>query len=111
MEPARKRAERRWGNHKVAARFKAKKAEAKAAPLKPEDPLLIEADKLESGTLTRFERKFLKEIRQMMHGYSEQNKAQYVAALIANNEREKRILLLEKLRRLEADVARQETQK
>ena len=65
-EPAKKRAERRWKNHDVAARFKAKKAEAKAAPPEPKQLLLIETEKPKNDILTKTQERFKKEIRKML---------------------------------------------
>jgi hypothetical protein len=99
-EPASKRAERRWKNHDVATNFKANRAEAKAAPPEPEEPLLIKTEK----PIAAFERKFLRDIRAMMEGHKLRNE-EIQAALIY---RQKRRLLLEKLRRAEANFAARE---
>ena len=101
-ETAAKRAERRWRNHDVATKFKAAKAEAKAAP--PKEPLLIETEKPKNDILTRSQERFKKEIKKMLDEHKGRNVAIY-AALIAH---EKRKLLKEKIRRLEASIAERE---
>jgi hypothetical protein len=101
-EPTAKRAERRWRNHDVATKFKAAKAEAKAAPAK--EPLLIETGKPKNNVLTRNQERFKKEIRKLLDEHKEKNVKIY-AALIAH---EKRKLLIEKIRRIEARIAERE---
>jgi hypothetical protein len=103
-EPAKKRAERRWRNHDVATKYKAKKVEAKAASSKPEEPLLIETERPKADTVTRVENKFKKDIRAMLNQHKEMNVKVYAAIIRA----QKRRLLLEKIRRLEASIAARE---
>ncbi len=110
-EPAAKRAERRWKNHDVSTRFKAEKAATEAAPPKPRKPLLIETERRKPDAVTRFENRFKKEIRAMLDGYKQRNAALYLAGLQVSLRHQKRVLLLEKLRRLEAGVATQEASK
>lgn len=97
-EPAAKKAARRWRNHDVSTRFKAEKAAANAAPPEPKETLLIENDERLKGPVNNFERRFKREIRAMMEGYSARNLQLAAIAL----EQQQRRLLLEKLRRLEA---------
>jgi hypothetical protein len=103
-ETAAKRAERRWRNHDIATKFKAKKAEAKAAPKEPKQPLLIETEKPKNDILIRTQERFKKEIRKMIDEHKRRNVEIYVA-LIAQ---EKRKLLKEKIRRLELSIAQNE---
>jgi hypothetical protein len=79
---ARERAARRWKNHQIEKNFKAD---------------VHEQDKLLKEGMTKFESKFIKYIREMMEGHSKVNLEMYLHSL----EGKKRLLLREKLRRLQ----------
>jgi hypothetical protein len=104
---ARVRAERRWKNHQVEKDFKA--ARQKAAEEAAKEPKQIEVgdfleqDKLIKEATTKFESKFLKELRAMLKGHHEQNTFYYIAWL----ENRKRRCLKEKLKRLRAQEAQE----
>jgi hypothetical protein len=106
IEPATKKAQRRWSNYELTKKLKenARKVEAQ---LKNENELAI-ADSIDNETpdgrrsLTRMQTKFAKDIKLMMEGH-----AAKTLALYAHSQRYR--LLREKLRRLEARAA-QETQ-
>ena len=101
-QSARERAQRRWKNYQVEKDFKKAKQEAadgaakQTKPLSPAD--VIEQDRIIKEATTRFESKFIKEIRTMLDGHAERNKLLYVLSIRAQYKR----LLVEKLRRLEA---------
>jgi len=99
-EPARKRAERKWRNYDVEKRFKdhqAKPTSPEATDLEPADIIANERPDRRYA-ITRAQTKFGKEIREMLEGHSRRNLLHYVIAIRAQRKR----LLLEKLRRLEA---------
>jgi hypothetical protein len=103
-EPAYKRAQRRWKNHRIATEFKAKKAEAKAAPPELKESLIIENEKPKNDILTKTHERFKKEIRKMLEDHKQKNIESYRAVIV----RERRRLMLEKIRRLEASIAASE---
>ena len=71
----------------------------------PPDPELAEVFDTDDPKVQRFERKFIKDLRAMLEGHKQKNMAQYVAAMKESIRRRKNILLKEKLRRLELEVA------
>ena len=97
-ECATRRAERKWKNHDIATRFRAKKAALKAAPAVTKKTLIIETEKPKPDRLRRFENKFKKEIQAMFDERKRSNLELYAISIKAR----KRRLLLERLRRLEA---------
>lgn len=123
-EPARKRAERRWRNHDLSARFKKMKATGEGTeefslydgkkpfstevPKPPKEPKIEPADLIEGrhdrrGSVVRAQTKFAKDIKTMLEGHVRRNVAYYLISLQAKRKR----LLVEKLRRLQAQVAQQ----
>jgi hypothetical protein len=92
VEPARKKAERRWGNYDLEKRFKEEKAKPPPAPEKPNEP------EDGRGSVIRAQTKFGKDIRAMMEGHAKRNEILYAVSIRAQRYR----LLKEKLRRLEA---------
>jgi hypothetical protein len=100
IEPARKKAERRWRNFDVEKRFK--EEAKKPAPKEPKTLGIAEAISRGKpdgrGSVIRAQTKFAKEIREMMEGHSKRNLILYAISIRARRKR----LLLEKLRRLEA---------
>jgi hypothetical protein len=100
---ARERARRRWQNYATEKAFKAAQQEAADGaakePKEPPSPAdVLEQEKLIKEATTKFESKFLKDIRAMMEGHSAKVLALYLLSLRAQRKR----LLQEKLRRLEA---------
>ena len=101
-EPPSERAKRKWNNHLFRQRFleerdrKPKEVNVDGLPPDPADVIANE-DRL-SGRVKRLETKFAKEIRKMLKGHIDKNVMLYVATLA----HQKRRLLKEKLRRLEA---------
>jgi exoribonuclease R len=99
---ARIRAQRRWNNYAVEKSFK--EARAKAAEDAAKEPKAIEPgdvlerEKLITEETTKFERQFIKDLREMLEGHTERNRIQYLAFLEHRN----KLLLMEKLRRLRA---------
>jgi hypothetical protein len=104
-EPAEKVAERKWKNNELRQKIIASKV---AAPVvadpnaPPEVASVIKNDKKPKAR--GFERKFLKDIREMMEGHKERNNMiqRYLIA------QEKRKLLLELIRRREVSIAERE---
>jgi hypothetical protein len=118
METARKRAARKWANNALRKRYKEgtmpivavvdpdtidwdneKIHLKKEAPPQPADVV-----KNDDPKANKFESKFIKDIRAMMEAHKLRN-VELQLALIAE---EKRKLLKEKLRRLEASIAERE---
>ena len=104
---SKERANRRWHNHQVERDFKAAKREAaESAAKKPKEvnpaDVLEQAKLIKDGT-TRFQSKFMKEIRSLLEDHKERNVALYLYSL----QIKKTKLLKEKLRRLL--VAQQES--
>jgi hypothetical protein len=99
-ETARRRAERKWKNNAVRTKY----IEARQKPklvetdTEPEIADTITNDGRKDGSIKRLETKFAKKIRAMLEGHVDRNLRFYVAYLA----QQKRRLLLEKLRRLEA---------
>jgi hypothetical protein len=121
MEPARKRAERKWCNNALSTRFKKMKATGEGSEEflirdgkkyfanevpKPPKEELRPADVLENPRpkVDRFERKFVKDIKEMMEGHKQQNMAFYAAAI----RHQKRRIMIEMIKRLEARIAQRE---
>jgi hypothetical protein len=105
IEPSRKKAERKWSNNFVQMQFKkAKKEEAERAAKEAgnQPPAIAESITNKKpdgrGSVIRAQTKFAKDIRQMMEGHSSKVLALYAVSLRAQRKR----LLREKLRRLEA---------
>jgi hypothetical protein len=105
VEPARKKAERRWNNYDVEKRFK----EEMAKPLDP-NPVAKELEIAEvisrekpdgRGSVVRAQTKFAKYIRDMLDDHKRENdrRNQIIYALSIRRQRYR--LLKEKLRRLE----------
>jgi hypothetical protein len=122
-EPAKERATRIWRNHALSQRFKKMKETGKGedefffrdgkkpiisaqVPKPPREELPKPADVLENPRpkVDKFERKFVKDIREMMEGHKQRNVALYVAAIL----HEKRRLMIEMIKRLEAQNAARE---
>ena len=102
-EPPSEKAKRKWNNHLITKRFleerDQKPKEVKAADGLPPDPAdVIANDDIRHGPVKRLETKFAKEIRKILQGHVDKNVMLYVATLA----HQKRRLLKEKLRRLEA---------
>jgi hypothetical protein len=118
-EPAREKAARRWRNHDLVKRYKEGRLPF-VAVVDPDDidyenqkihvkespkiASVIETDKPKADNLTRLQNRFKKEIRDMLVDHTQRNLALYAASL----QHQKRVLLLEKLRRLEAGIAQAE---
>jgi hypothetical protein len=105
-EKASDRAKRRWRNHDVATRFKAELKAARVlidlgAQPEPEIADIIKNEGKRGGRVTRFESRIKTEIGKMLHEFVDRNLTMYKAAL----DHQKRILLREKLRRLETAEA------
>jgi hypothetical protein len=106
VEPARKKAERRWGNYDVEKRFKEEKAKPPPEPEKPNEPEIAEVISREKpdgrGSVVRAQTKFAKYIRDMLDDHKLENdrRNQIIYALSIRAQRYR--LLKEKLRRLEA---------
>ena len=101
---AKERAQRRWQNYATEKAFKAARQEAanKPAEPKPIEPAdVIEQERLIKEGATKFESKFIKEIRKMLDEHKGRNVALYALSIRVRHKR----LLMEKLRRLEAREA------
>jgi hypothetical protein len=104
-ETSRLKAERRWRNNAVTARFleKRQKPKLNEVTAEPEIAETIVNEDRKDGPINRLESKFKKEIREMLQGHVDRNLTLYAASLAHR----KRRLLLEKLRRLEARQSNQ----
>jgi hypothetical protein len=103
-EPARRKAERKWRNHDLEKRFKEEKA--KVVPSEPKELEVgdvIENDKLIRGTIVKAQTKFANEIRAMLETHTTRNILLYKLSL----RHQRRRLLFEKLKRLQAKAAQQ----
>jgi hypothetical protein len=101
---ARERAQRRWQNYATEKAFKAARQEAANAPKEPkelEPADVIEQEKLIKEGTTKFESKFIKEIRMMFDEHKVRNELMYALSIHVRRKR----LLMEKLRRLEVREA------
>jgi hypothetical protein len=103
-EPAEKRATRKWKNNELRQKIIA----SKAAPVvvDPKAPpevgsVLVNKAKRRPGG---FERKFIKELREML----DERKREHLEMIRASLAHQRRRLMLEKLRRLELNVAASE---
>ena len=99
-EPSSKVASRKWTNAEITKRLIEEKKKPKLVDpdAKPEIVDVISNDGNLYRGVNSFERKFKRDIRAMMEGYTANNRACYLAFL----ETRKRQLLKEKLRRLRA---------
>jgi hypothetical protein len=105
-EPARKRAERKWRNHDVEKRFK--KERAKPAIKEPKDLEIAETiknEELEKGAITKFETKFARFIKRLLDDHKQRNAQKKLILYAISIRAQRKRLLLEKLRRLEARQA------
>jgi hypothetical protein len=102
VEPARKKAERRWRNYDVEKRFKEEKA--RPSPEKPKELEIAEVISREKPdgrcSVVRAQTKFAKYIREMLddHKHENERRNQIIYALSIRAQRKR--LLFEKLRRL-----------
>jgi hypothetical protein len=106
-EPAEKRATRKWGNNQLRQKIKASRVPTPvvvdpSAP--PEIASVIKTERPKAKSVTRFENKFKKDIREMMEGHKERN-IMIQRYLIYQ---EKRKILLELIRRREISIAESE---
>jgi hypothetical protein len=103
---ARERAARRWHNYQVEKQFKAAQKEAAEKAAKETKPVevadVIEPDKRVNGAVTKFESKYIKDLREMLQGHEEETMRRSVALYLISLKMKKRRLLLEKLRRHQA---------
>ena len=112
IESAAERAKRRWNNHAVEKAFKEslrRKASEKITLETKKEPSigeLITTIKPSISNVTRHERRFVKEIREMLEGKAQRNVELYKIS----RQNLRRRLLIEKLRRLEARAASREAQ-
>ena len=99
---AKERAQRRWKNHAVEKAFKAERAKPVQSEPKELDPAdVLEQDRLIKEATTKFESKFIKDIRAMLDEHKGRNLALYALSIRVRHKR----LLMEKLRRLEVREA------
>jgi hypothetical protein len=106
-EPARRKAERRWSNHDVEKRLKEERS--KPAPKEPKGLEIadtISRDKPDGrGSVVRAQTKFAKEIREMLEGHTRRNQERTLLLYAISIRAQRKRLLMEKLRRLEAREA------
>jgi hypothetical protein len=105
-ESSEKRAERMWRNNQLRQKIIASNASSPvvADPNAPPDvATVIENDK-KPRAFYGFERKFLKEVRSIL----DERKQANLEIILAGIRHERRILMLEKIRRLELSIARKE---
>jgi hypothetical protein len=107
LETAERRARRMWGNHDLSRRFKEtvkknqRAAEAAKKEIEPAD--VISNDHRIVGDTARFERRLLKEMRDMLNEHTRRNLLMYKLNLRSQLHR----LKAEKLKRLLAKQAAQ----
>jgi hypothetical protein len=105
-ESSEKRAERMWRNNQLRQKIITRNASSPvvADPNAPPDvATVIENDK-KPRAFYGFERKFLKEVRSIL----DERKHANLEIILAGIRHERRILMLEKIRRLELSIARKE---
>jgi len=106
-EPARHKATRKWRDHALEKRIKEEKAKPPpdsdlvAKELEVGD--VIENDKIIQGCVVRAQTKFAREIKEMLEGRTKRNILLYKLSL----RHQRRRLLIEKLKRLQAKAAQQ----
>ena len=97
-ETAEQKAIRMWGNYDLTKRFleEVKKKEGAPNPIKSEPDIadVIETERPKIDSVTRFERKFLKDIKAMLEDHKRRNLALY------------RLALLTRIHRLKAERSR-----
>ena len=97
-ETAEQRASRMWSNHDLTKRFleevQKKEAIEKPAKTTPDIAEVIVTERPKAESITRFERKFIKDFKAMLEDHKRRNVALY------------RLTLLSKLHRLKAEMAR-----
>jgi hypothetical protein len=119
-ETAHAKAKRRWRNHDISTRFKeaqknpnganefpvfdGKKYFATERPKPPKIGETLTNGEKRSGSVHRLESKLTKHIKSLLKGHVDKNLAMYAASL----QYQKRRLLLERLRRLEAQQSQGE---
>jgi len=115
VEPARRKAERRWPNYDVERRFKEEKAKPSAdSDLEPKELEIAEVISREKpdgrGSVVRAQTKFAKHIGEMLddHKHENERRNQIIYALSIRAQRYR--LLKEKLRRLELREAQRAAQ-
>ena len=104
-ESAEQKAARMWRNYDLTKRFlEDVNRESIEAPPKvtPDIAEVFETERRIAGSVTRFERKFVKDFKAMLEGHRRRNVALYRLALLSRLDKLKR----ERLRRLEALQAR-----
>src|SRR5271170_4292695 len=89
------KATRRWGNADLTRRLLEEK---RKTPLQPATKVIevISTERLKAEETTKFERKFIQDLRLMLEGHTQRNLIEYKRAIQARIHRLKR----EKLRRL-----------
>jgi hypothetical protein len=103
-ESAERCATRQWGNADLTRRFLEEKRKAPPIQAPPKVVEVITTERRKAEATTKFERKFIKDLREMIEGHTQRNLLQYKLSLRARIHR----LKLEKLRRLEAKAAQRE---
>jgi hypothetical protein len=108
-EPVRVKASRKWRNHEIRQKLIEDRQKPKLVdPNKePEIAETITNYGRRDSSRNRFETKFAREIRAILQGHVEQNQRVYMAFL----EHRRRVLLKEKLRRLQVAQHDQEVAK
>ena len=97
-------AKRRWNNHAVEKAFKAKAAEPKPIKTEPDIAEVMTTERPKADVITKFERKFIKELRAMLEGHTKRNLEMYRQT----RESLRRKLLIAKYKRLLAQKAERE---
>jgi hypothetical protein len=113
IEPARRKAERRWRNYHVEKQFKEnQKAEAQLKQVDDTSIAIAETISNEKPdhrrSAIKLQTKFAHDIREMMEGHAKRNLYYHLIALKARKENEYKRYLMMKLRLLEIRVAERE---
>ena len=107
-ESSEEKARRKWRNNALSKSYREHDQKRirlidKKPELSPEIAEVIENAGRRDGSMTRFEKKFLRELREMLRGETDRNLKFYAAHLA----HQKNLSLREKLRRLQAKQAAQ----
>jgi hypothetical protein len=106
-ETPEQRARRKWGNNDIAKRFLAEKKAAKEIQLtEKKEPVIGKAIKTvrpKAEELTKFERRFIREIREMLEGHTKRNLLKYKLSLLMRREK-----LIAEVKRRKDLIAQQE---
>jgi hypothetical protein len=103
-ESSEQRAARMWGNHDLTRRFLEEKRKAPPVPAPPKVVEVLTTERVKAEETTKFERKFIKDLRAMLDEHKRRNLLAYKLSLRAQIHR----LKAAKLRKLQARAAQRD---